>query len=78
MKTAGPLKLPVRLLVLDFLGTILIALGLYELFSAEGSLFPEALRFPWYEWALILIGLAIMLPAVYGMVTHLARKRTGQ
>ena len=70
--------LPVRLIVLDLLGTLVIAAGLYELFSNESRMFPTSFQFPGYAVLLIVIGLAIMLPAVFGMVQHFHDNRPGR
>ncbi|UCC56862.1 MAG: hypothetical protein JSU75_03710 [Gammaproteobacteria bacterium] len=70
--------LPIRLIVLDLLGTLVVAAGLYEHFSDESALFPEAAQFPGYALLLIVIGLAIMLPAVFGMVQHFMDNRPGR
>jgi hypothetical protein len=70
-----PLQLPWRLLLLDLIGTLLIAMGVYELLSRDTRLFPEPLSFSYYEWVLILAGLAIMLPAARGLLAFLAQAR---
>jgi hypothetical protein len=70
-----PVQLPWRLLLLDLSGTLLIAIGLYELFVPGTGLLPEALSFPYHEWVIIIAGLAIMLPAVSGLLAFLARSR---
>jgi len=70
-----PLQLPWRLLLLDLIGTLLIAIGLYELFTPDTELLPDLLAFPYHEWALIAAGLAIMLPAASGLLAFLARAR---
>jgi hypothetical protein len=75
MTANRPLQLPWRLLLLDLLGTLLIAMGLYELFTPGTGLLPESLSFPYHEWALIAAGLAIMLPAASGLLAFLARAR---
>ena len=74
MNPAKPPGLPLRLLVLDFLGTLLVGLGAYELATTGDGLLPAAMHSPGYAWALILIGLVIMLPASYGIVMHFQRK----
>ena len=74
-KAHQPLQLPWRLLLLDLIGTLLVAMGLYELFSPETVLLPDLLAFPYHEWVLIAAGLAIMLPAVSGLLAFLARVR---
>jgi len=75
MPTDRPIQLPLRLITLDLLGTLLLVFGLLELFNRDGSLFPAALQFPYYEWVLILIGCLIMLPAVVGLVRHIMDSR---
>ena len=75
MSTNQHLLLPWRLLLLDLAGTLLIALGLYEMFTPGTGLLPTALTFAYHEWALIAAGLAIMLPAASGLLSFLARAR---
>jgi hypothetical protein len=77
MPADRPINLPLRLITLDLLGTLLLVFGLLELFNDDSSLFPAGLQFPYYEWALILIGLLIMLPAVYGLIRHIMDSRPG-
>ena len=77
MPAKRPINLPLRLIILDTLGTLLLVFGLLELFNRDGSLFPATLQFPYYEWALIIIGLLIMLPAVYGLIRHIMDNRPG-
>jgi len=75
MTANPPLQLPWRLLLLDLIGTLLVALGLYELFAPGPGLLPDSLSFPYHEWALIAAGLAIMLPAVSRLLAFLAQAR---
>lgn len=77
MPANGKPVIPVRLVVLDLLGTLVVAAGLYELFTDESALLPEAARFPGYALLLIVIGLAIMLPAVFGIVQFFQDNRPG-
>jgi hypothetical protein len=70
-----PQQLPWRLLLLDLIGTLLVATGLYDLFSPGTDLLPEALAFPCHAWALIAAGLAVMFPAVSGLLAVLSRTR---
>jgi hypothetical protein len=70
-----PLQLPWRYLLLDLIGTLLIASGVYALLTPGTKLFPEAWSFPYLEWALILAGLAILLPAARGLLAFLAQTR---
>jgi hypothetical protein len=75
MPATGKPVIPPRLIVLDLLGTLVIAAGLYELFSEDSRMFPEVLQFPGYAVVLVVIGMAIMLPAVSGMLRHLRDNR---
>jgi hypothetical protein len=70
-----PLQPPWRLLLLDLTGTVLVAMGVYALLTPGTTLFPEPLSFPYQAWVLILAGLAIMLPAVKGLLAFLAQTR---
>lgn len=78
MPATGKPVLPLRLVVLDLLGTLVVAAGVYELFTDESALLPEAVRFPGYALLLIVIGLAIMLPAVFGVVRHFRDRHSGR
>ena len=49
MTANQPLQLPWRLLLLDLMGTVLIAMGVYALFTPGATLFPEPLSFPYHE-----------------------------
>jgi hypothetical protein len=75
MTATRPPQIPWRLLLLDLAGTLLVALGLYELLNPVTGLLPEALSFPYHEWVLIAAGLAIMIPAVGRLLGFLARAR---
>jgi hypothetical protein len=73
----GPAGIPLRLLLLDGLGTLLLALGLLERFGGA-LLFGSAPPFPGHDITLILVGLLIMLPAISGIVGHLLRRRPAE
>jgi hypothetical protein len=75
MTANQPLQPPWRLLLLDLIGTLLIAMGLYELFTPDTHLITDSPVFPYHEWALIAAGVAIMNAAVRGLQTFLARAR---
>lgn len=78
MNPRGPAGIPLRLLVLDGIGTLLLALGLIELFNEGNGLFGNSTPFPGHDWALIVTGLLIMLPAISGIVGHLLRRRPAE
>ena len=73
MTANQPLQLPWRYLLLDLIGTLLIASGVYASLTPDTNLFPQALTFPNQEWALTLAGLAILLPAARGLLALLAQ-----
>lgn len=74
---AKPL-LPIRPVMLDLLGTLVVAAGVFELFSDKFALLPAAAQFPGYTLVLIVIGLAMMLPAAFGIVQHYLNSRPGR
>ncbi|MBU2885476.1 DUF1418 family protein [Gilvimarinus agarilyticus] len=67
------MKLPIHLLVLDFIGCILIGLGMAMHF-ANIDLLPESLRFEKDGLVFIVVGVALMLPAILHLLQGL-RKR---
>ncbi len=60
-------KLPPGLLILDGVGALLLGLGLAE-WLTRTELLPAALRFPYHEAVLILVGAAMMAPAIRFLV----------
>jgi hypothetical protein len=70
MPAAKAPTLPVRYLVLDLLGSLVVAAGFFELFVEDSRMFPAALRVPGHAAILIGIGLLIMLPATFGVLRH--------
>ena len=62
-------KLPVLLLLLDFVGALLVVTGVMELFE-PGMLVPETWRFGGYTWVAIVLGALLMAP----FVRHSIRK----
>ena len=67
----GRPRLPVWALILDLVGTLLVALGLYGMF-AEGDLpFADVVDLRGIAVALIVIGVLLMLPLVLAAVTKL-------
>ena len=75
MRAGKPAGIPLRLLVLDGIGTLLLALGLIELFNEGNGLFGDSPPFPGHDWALVVTGLLIMVPAISGIVGHLLKQR---
>ena len=60
------LKLPLPLLLLDIVGTLLVALGLYGMIAGDNPFTPYAL-------VLIIIGALLMLPLIVFFVTRLGK-----
>ena len=60
------MKLPIGLLMLDLLGTVLLALGCASL--ADLHFVPPALRFDGYGIVLIVLGIALTVPFVVTMI----------
>lgn len=48
-------------MIFDAIGLTLMALGVARL-QVKVEFLPEILRFPHYDWATLLLGLALMLP----------------
>jgi hypothetical protein len=63
-----PIKIPLRAVLIDLIGALLCALGIYALLVAQAV--------PWLlAVALIVLGIALML---YGMITLVRRLREQQ
>jgi hypothetical protein len=67
MSKKNPLPFPLSLLLLDFIGALLFALGLVES-SNPGSLWPTDWAFPGFTWLCFILGGLLMLPMVLHMV----------
>ncbi|MDO3383295.1 DUF1418 family protein [Gilvimarinus algae] len=67
------MKLPIHLLVLDMLGCVLIGLGMAMQFAGL-SILPEHLRFENDALVYIVVGVALMLPAVLYILGRLRRQ----
>ncbi|MBX9676407.1 MAG: DUF1418 family protein [Methylotenera sp.] len=70
------LKLPINLIVLDFIGTILIALGLIKMFGGI-DVIPSQYLLDDNGLMLILVGACLMLPFILFMI-QLVRDRAEQ
>lgn len=51
----------IPLLMLDMLGVVLLVIGYLEL-SGTKRILPDSLSQPWLPFALVIVGLALMLP----------------
>jgi multisubunit Na+/H+ antiporter MnhG subunit len=67
MTTKTVLGIPLNLLILDFLGALMVALGILET-SEPGSLWPTSYAFAGYNLIFIVVGSLLMLPLVLHMV----------
>ena len=65
---------PIPLLILDFIGTLLAALGLYEMVGGS-PVVPESFRFGGYDAVLIGVGFLMILPFVLHIVRSAGEKR---
>ena len=63
MNQTKKLHIPMRLIILDAIGAVLLGLGIAELF-ANTNLMPEAWQLPNYAVIMIIFGIAMMLPMV--------------
>lgn len=63
------MKLPPQLIALDALGTVLVGLGLAERFAGT-NLIPGNLQFANYDIAMILVGIALMVPMLKHVISH--------
>ena len=70
------LKIPINLIVLDFIGTILIVLGLIKMFGGI-EIIPSQYLLDDKGWTLILVGACLMLPFIL-FIIQLVRERAEQ
>jgi|GEM_PF-3996159 len=63
------------LLLLDLVGTLLFAAGLFTLMDFSPTLVPPSLQFPFYEWLLLLLGGAMTLPYILYVLSGRARQQ---
>ncbi|MGB5425174.1 MAG: chemotaxis protein [Gammaproteobacteria bacterium] len=69
LKENSTFKIPMSLLVLDFIGAILLGVGLAEWFADTG-LVPERFLFENYYIAMVICGGLFMLP----LILHILKK----
>ena len=70
------LKIPINLIVLDFIGTILIVLGLIKMFGGI-EIIPSQYLLDDNGWTLILVGACLILPFIL-FIIQLVRERAEQ
>jgi hypothetical protein len=63
-----PFPIPVNLMLLDLIGTLLLALGIIET-VAPGQAWPTAWVFSGLNLAFIVTGVLLMLPLVLHLIT---------
>ena len=61
------LGIPLKLIVMDAIGAILLGLGVAELFAGT-NLVPASWQFENYALLMIILGIALMLPIVTYML----------
>ena len=64
MKTSSGPKLPPWLLILDVIGTLILALGLFGLFGGDNLFSPAAIL-------LVIIGALLMLPLLVFVINRI-------
>lgn len=74
MTQQTPFKLPIKLLILDGIGSLLIVLGVLAL-VADLHLLPAAWRVARYEIVLIIVGATLMLPMLLWIIEQVKRRR---
>ena len=75
MSDENRVRVPVGLLVLDFVGVLLILTGLYETLAASHFVPPDW-RFPGYNWVLVVVGALLALPLLGNILKQAARHRS--
>ena len=74
MSEPRKLSIPMRLIIMDAIGAVLLGVGVAELF-ANTNLVPAAWRFENYAIVMIILGIALMLPIITYMLS--GRKSSG-
>ena len=69
-------RIPLRVLLADLLGTVLLGPGLYDLISAGDGLVPVVLRFSNYPWYMVGAGLILISVLVVHLVRSPVSRRT--
>jgi hypothetical protein len=73
MSALSPIKIPPRLLVLDAIGTLLLALGIGEQFAGL-RVWPEPLQFPGDGIAIMGTGALMMAPLFMHLFSSVVRQ----
>jgi hypothetical protein len=73
VSNASPIRIPARLLVLDTVGTVLLALGIGEQFAGF-RVWPEPLQFPGDGIAIMGTGALMMAPLFLHLFSSVARQ----
>ena len=69
MNAPDRISIPVWMLVLDVIGTVLVALGLYKSFT-NTDLLPDFLRFGNDHLVFLFVGVILMVPFNVHMITQ--------
>ena len=67
-------RIPRRLLLIDTLGAVLVAIGVLELLAAGPRLVPASLRLPGLGIALVVVGSVVMLAVPVWLLRHRRRR----
>ena len=63
-------------LILDFIGAVLVGVGLYEWFSGS-SFVPDQYKFENYFVVIIIVGVVLMTPYFLEMLRHFRKDKAG-
>lgn len=69
MDASKPFSIPARLIILDVIGTLLLATGLLKVL-ADVEFLPRYMLFDGYGFAFIVSGTLLMIPLIAHIVVH--------
>jgi hypothetical protein len=69
------IKWPAWVLILDVVGTLLLALGLYGLFGGDELLFSEAVDLKALAIPLTILGVLLMAPLMFTTISQVRSSR---
>lgn len=77
MSNEKKLKIPPNLLLMDFIGALLVALGIIET-TDPGGLLPPQYAFTYYNWVFIIVGVLLMVPIIRFFIAEAKRRQAGE
>ena len=73
MSSDNKLALLIKLMIMDSIALTLIGIGIAKL-QVNLDILPDSLRFPYYGWMFILLGIALLVPTVI-LISKFIRKQ---